>query len=71
MVVYGKNGDKAILNGGKYMVRKDGRYMLQKNYRKDTVQMIMKGLIEKYHRFEYDSHLYHSPEYGNWTKEEI
>lgn len=56
-------------NRGKYIVRKEGKYVTQKNYQQSELISIMKGLIDRYDRFEYDGNLYHSPELDIWTKE--
>lgn len=71
MIVLGKNGNKAVVDCGKYIVRKDGKYVTQKNYSQLAICEIMKRLIKKYERFEYDGFLYHSPERNIWIKEEI
>lgn len=71
MIVFGKNGDKAIADCGKYIVRKDEKYIAQKHYSQLAICEIFKRLIAKYERFEYDGNLYHSPEMNIWIKEEI
>ena len=72
LVVHGKNGDKAVLNNGSYMVRKNGTYDIQQtNVPKEKLSEVLLGLIKKYNRFEYDGSLYHNESFGIWIKEEL
>lgn len=63
--------NKAVLDNGRYIVKKEGRYVVQKHYSELAICEIMKRMINKYQRFEYNGFLYHSPELEIWTKEEL
>lgn len=71
-MVVRKGEDKAVLDSGKYVVMKNGRYKATPHYSQLKLISIMMAMVEKYERFEYEGHLYHSPEDGGiWTKEEL
>jgi hypothetical protein len=72
LVVHGKNGDKAIIDNGKYMLKKNGVYDIQGSaLPRDKISDVLLGLIEKYKHFEYDGNLYHNESFGLWLKEKL
>ncbi|QLG46035.1 hypothetical protein [Costertonia aggregata] len=62
------NKNWAKVDSGKYSICKNGTVM---QIHKNIYQMscILKGLIEKYGRFEYHGYSYHSPNNNIWIKE--
>ncbi len=63
--------NKVVLDYGKFIVKRDGKYMAQKPSSEEVKIDIVKRMIAKYQRFEYDGFLYHSPELDIWTREEL
>lgn len=70
MVIRHKD-NKVVLDNGKYIAKKDGRYVTPERLPQLKQIEIMNRMIQKYERFEYEGFLYHSPESNIWTKEEI
>ncbi len=52
------------------MLYKDGGYVFNRVPR-EQAQKIIRRMIDKHKRFEYDGFYYHSPEMNVWTKQEI
>lgn len=72
LVIHGKNGDKAILDNGKYMIKRNGVYDIQGSaLPREKVSEVLLGLIEKYKYFEYDGNQYHNESFGIWLKEKL
>ena len=63
-------GDYVRISNGRYTLFIDGRIVYQ-TVPREKAQEIIRRMIDKYERFEYDCFYYHSPEMNVWTKQEL
>ena len=69
-IIVRNNGDYVRIYNGRYTLFKDGRIVYQ-TVPREKAQKIIRKMIDKYQRFEYEGFYYHSPEMNVWTKQEI
>ena len=66
-----RRNSKAVLDSGCYIVKTDGKYVVQPYREEKAIMEIFSRLIEKYERFEYDGFAYFKGEHEEWIRNKL